>query len=115
MSSDDEDPGVLSLLDDDTARTILIETSREPMSATELSEACGVSGPTIYRRLERLEAHDLVREQQALDPGGHHYKAYTAHVERVTVEFDDGTCTIEITRPEADPADRFTQLLEDLK
>lgn len=41
---------VAGLLEDPTVRTILTATSVEPMSASELSERCGVSEPTVYRR-----------------------------------------------------------------
>jgi DNA-binding transcriptional ArsR family regulator len=106
---------VLSILDDEYARTILVETSIEPLSANALSERCDASPPTIYRRIEQLEEHDLITEQQELDPDGHHYKTYQTRMERVTVEIEDGTCTIEISRKELDAADRFTRLVEGLK
>jgi len=111
MDGDDE---LLALLDDEYARAILAELTTEPMSVSELCTACGMSDPTAYRRLDRLQAADLVTEQQALDPDGHHYKRYAATVENVTVSFDDGTYEVVVTRSSTDPADRFTDLFEGL-
>lgn len=62
-SSDTDVSDVISLLDDDCARQILIETMSEPLSANELEERCEVSPPTIYRRLEDLSEHELISEQ----------------------------------------------------
>lgn len=41
---------IASLLEDETVREILTQTSLEPMSARRLKEHCDASGPTIYRR-----------------------------------------------------------------
>ncbi|WP_135534984.1 helix-turn-helix domain-containing protein [Halostella pelagica] len=110
----DEETEVLSLLDDECARTILIATSEEPMSADALTEACNASAPTIYRRIDRLDEHDLLEEQQEMDPDGHHYKTYAARLERVAVDIEDGTMDIDVHRRGEDAADRFTRLYERL-
>lgn len=110
----DGDNELLALLDDEYARAILAELTTEPMSVSELCSACGMSDATAYRRLDRLRAADLVVEQQALDPDGHHYKRYAATVEDVTVAFADGRYEVTVTRDSADPADRFTDLFEGL-
>lgn len=115
MPEEQDGTEVIALLDDEYARAILVETSREPQSATALGETCDASDPTIYRRLERLREAGLVTEQQQLDPGGHHYKTYEADVERVTVEIEDGEWSVEVTPREEDPADRFTRLYEGLR
>jgi DNA-binding transcriptional ArsR family regulator len=105
---------VVGLLEDDYARAILIHTSSQPLSASELSERCEASPPTIYRRIDRLREHDLLESEQELDPGGHHYEVYTANLQRVTIELDDGEFAVDIER-ETDPADRFTRLFGELK
>lgn len=101
-----------ALLEDPTARTILVETSREPMSASTLSEHCDVSRPTVYRRLEDLRACDLLEERTRPDPeGGHHRTVYVTNLRRITVRVGDGLLDVEIDRRE-DMADRFTRLVE---
>lgn len=112
MDADEDE--LLALLDDDYARAILVELTTEPMSAAELCTACDMSDPTVYRRLDRLQAVDLIAEQQVLDPDGHHHKQYVATVDDVCVAFGDGQYEVTVTRPAADPADRFTGLFEGL-
>ncbi|SFG72312.1 Helix-turn-helix domain-containing protein [Halopelagius inordinatus] len=107
---EDGDDELLALLDDEYARAILAELTTEPMSASDLCAACEMSEPTAYRRLDRLQAADLVTERQVIDPDGHHYKRYVATVEDVTVTFDDGTYNVTVTRSSENPADRFTDL-----
>lgn len=115
MATDGDLGEVAELLDDPYARDILAKTSIEPMSARMLSERCDASLPTVYRRVERLQEHDLLIEQQQLDPNGHHYKTYEARFEQVTIELEDGTYSVEITRTEREAADRFSDLVDDLK
>ncbi|MFC7230181.1 ArsR family transcriptional regulator [Saliphagus sp. GCM10025308] len=99
-----------TVLEDPTARTILTETSQEPLSARTLSER--VSEPTIYRRLEDLRECDLLVEQTKPDPErGHHRTMYATNFERLTVELRDGHLELRVDRRE-DPADRFTRLIE---
>lgn len=107
---DGDEQELLALLDDDYARAILTELTTEPMSVAELCTACDMSDPTAYRRLDRLQSMDLVTEQQAIDPDGHHHKRYDIVVDNVTVTFTDGAYDIIVTRSTADPADRFTDL-----
>ena len=115
MSEEDDDElAVVSLLDDEYAAEILRRTSEEPMSATDLKRHCDASEPTIYRRLERLSDQNLVIEQQEVDPEGHHYKTYTARLERVVIELDDGEFETELFLRE-DPADQFTRLFDQLR
>ncbi|WP_394352359.1 ArsR/SmtB family transcription factor [Halolamina sp. R1-12] len=105
---------VAGLLEDETARAILTQTSREPMSASELKQRCDASGPTIYRRLEQLRERDLIEEQTRPDPeSGHHKQVYAPNLRRVTVELVDGELRLEIDRRE-DMSDRFTRLIENI-
>jgi len=112
--SEAEIEAVAGLLEDETARAILTQTSREPMSASELKQQCDASGPTIYRRLERLRERDLIEEQTRPDPeSGHHRQVYAPNLRRVTVELVDGELRLEIDRRE-DMSDRFTRLIENI-
>ena len=101
-----------ALLEDPTVRTILTQTSQEPMSATSLSDHCEASKPTVYRRLADLRECGLLVERTKPDPdGGHHRTVYATTLERITVELEDGGLALEIDRRE-DIADRFTRLIE---
>ncbi len=112
MCEDCDIETVAGLLEDETVRAILTETSIEPMSATTLSERCDASEPTIYRRLEELRECDLVEQRTRPDPqGGHHHNVYAATLERVTVELDEGSLHLQMDRQQ-NMADRFTDLIE---
>jgi len=112
VSEDDEIERFAAVLEDSTARKILTEASQKPMSATTLSEHCGVSEPTIYRRLEDLRDCDLLIERTKLDTdGGHHRTMYVTNFERLTVELRGRELHLQVDRRE-DPADRFTRLIE---
>ena len=113
-----EDPpdvaSVAGLLEDQTVREILILTSREPMSARSLKQHCDASGPTIYRRLERLREAEFVVEETRPDPeDGHHRQVYTPNLNRVVIELDDGVLSVNVERRES-MADRFTRFVEEM-
>ncbi|MFB6250489.1 MAG: helix-turn-helix domain-containing protein [Halobellus sp.] len=110
-----EDEEIITLIDDDYARRILIETYGEARSAEALSDACDASESTIYRRVEQLRERDLLEGVQRLDPGGHHHEEYVARMERVTVELTDDGFVVDVDRTEKEEAaDRFTRLYEEL-
>lgn len=105
---------VAGLLEDPTARAILTHTSQQPMSARTLKQRCEASGPTIYRRLERLRECDLLVERTRPDPeAGHHRTVYAPNLRRVTVTLADGELRLDIDRRE-DMSDRFTRLIEEI-
>ncbi|WP_436930451.1 ArsR/SmtB family transcription factor [Halosimplex halobium] len=114
MDEDTDVDTVASLLGDDCARTILEATAAEPLSAEELAERCSVSGPTVYRRLETLREQDLVAEQTRVDDDGHHYKVYTATLDRAVVDLTEDGFEIRLSRT-GRMADRFTEFVEDLR
>ena len=112
MSGEVDVETIGALLEDPTVRTILTQTSQEPMSATTLSDHCKASKPTVYRRLEDLRECGLLVERTKPDPDrGHHRTVYATNLARITVELEDGGLTLRIDRRE-DIADRFTRLIE---
>ena len=112
----DEDRSIEDILDtigDQHARTVLVAISREPRSAKELAEECDLSLPTIYRRLEILEEHDLVTEQTAVAEDGNHYNIYECNFDSTLIQLEDDEYRVRIYRKENLP-ERFTQLWDDL-
>lgn len=105
---------VAGLLEDGTTQRILTETYREPMSATELSERCDASKPTVYRRLEDMRRCELLVEQTRVDPeAGHHHTVYATNLERIVVELDEDGLDFRVDRREH-VADRFTRLVKEI-
>lgn len=101
---------VTGLLDDEYARTILAETSQEPLSASELAERSDASLATITRRLDDLEAADLVAEQTRPRADGHHDTVYVARLDRLEVRLRDGEFEFELARRERDMTDELRRL-----
>lgn len=87
-------PEQLSLLRDDHAREILTVLADGPRYGRELAEMCGVSRPTIYRRLNRLEAAGFVTTELSPDPDGHHRKEFHLLRDRFTVAVEDGAIAV---------------------
>lgn len=115
MEREDEDVrAIASLLADECTQTILIETATESMSAEELSEVCEVSPQTVYRRLEALADQDLIKEDLQPDAEGHHYKVYTATLDRVVVDLTPDGFELTLSRRDR-MADRFTQFIDEVR
>jgi DNA-binding transcriptional ArsR family regulator len=104
---------VLDTIGDQHARTVLAAISRQPRSAKELAEECELSLPTIYRRLELLQDHDLIIEQTAVAEDGNHYNVYECNFDSTVIQLEDDEYKVRIYRRENLP-DRFTQLWDDL-
>jgi predicted transcriptional regulator len=105
---------ISGLLADETTQQILIETTDGPMSADELSDVCGVSPQTVYRRLEQLQEYDMVTEAVEPDDDGHHHKVYTATLDRVTITLTSEGFKFELSLRERMAA-RFTQFVSEVR
>ena len=104
---------ILDTIGDEHARRVLASISREPKPAKELAEDCDLSLPTIYRRIEMLEEHDLVKERTLVADDGNHYNVYECQFESTVISLDDEEYRVQIYREENLP-DRFSQLWDDL-
>jgi len=115
VSEDPDFETVVGLLEDEYARSILTALSEEPMSASELSERCDHSLPTVYRRTDRLVAAGLVAERTRPRSDGHHDTVYVARLDELSVRLRDGELRYEVEhREEPDVADRLTNMWEEL-
>lgn len=101
---------LIGLFDDEHVRSILAATSAEPLSAGELSDRCGVSVSTIYRRVDQLEDANLVREETRPRPDGHHESIYVSTLDRFELTVRDGEMDWELERHHQDIADELTRL-----
>lgn len=84
-----DDLRVIRAIDDPCSRHILCLTNGEAKSAKELSDACELSLPSTYRRLNRLCESDLLNKRTHVNPEGHHYKLYESDVVSIEVFFTD--------------------------
>jgi len=96
---------VIDLLNDDYAREFLRVLRNEPKAARELANECGVSRPTAYRRLNRLQEAGLVTDRIEVSDDGHHRRTFSGTIDDVDIELgDDGLeATVTTTDPSASP------------
>ncbi|MEZ3117523.1 ArsR/SmtB family transcription factor [Halobaculum sp. MBLA0147] len=113
MADEGDLEAIGAVLEDDTTRRILAETSSEPMTVNQLATHVDASKPTIYRRIERLEDHDLVAATIHPSETGPHEKVFRATFDRVVVSLEDGTYTYDIERTER-MSDRLTRFVDKL-
>lgn len=105
---------VFEVLADDYARRILLAADGEPKTAKTLSDRCGVSLTTVYRRVSTLQDHGLVEECQRVDTDGTHRRAFVTTLEELHVELSDGELTLAVEAGD-ELADSFTSLWNDLR
>lgn len=106
---------VVSLLNDEYARMVLVLTYEEALTADALVDRLDAAPSTVYNRLSRLTDHDLVTEQQQINPNGHHRKTYQARLDQVSISLSGDGFEVRIDREPTDPADRLTDAFDDLR
>jgi len=67
---------LLDLLGDEYACDILEALADGPMPARTLADRCGMSRPTVYRRLDRLTAAGVVASRLRPATDGHHRQEF---------------------------------------
>lgn len=87
---------VFEVLGSELARRILALSEIKPCSAEELADHCDVSKPTVYRRLNVLQEHDLLVERSAIDDEGNHYKTYETALESICFAVEAGRFEVDI-------------------
>ncbi|MXR52336.1 helix-turn-helix domain-containing protein [Halovenus sp. WSH3] len=111
--SEDEPPAlqdVLDALDDPDCRSILREAI-EPMTATELIDACEIPKSTLYRKLDLLRTASLLRERETVNADGGRVTHYECSFENVTVSIDEtGEFSIQVERPEQTSDERLADI-----
>ena len=80
---------LLSLLGDEYTRAILDALGTESLPAREIATRAGVSRPTVYRRLDRLEAAGVVEPTMTIDPDGHHRQAFRLTIDGFELNLGD--------------------------
>ncbi|MFC6726026.1 helix-turn-helix domain-containing protein [Halobium palmae] len=108
---------VLDALDDESARHI-IRTLTEPMTASELSDACEIPLSTTYRKLDLLTDAKLLDERTEIRSDGHHTTRYVVDFETVTVALTDGDVRefdVRIQRPPKSPDERLASMWEQVR
>lgn len=105
---------LLTLLGDEAVRGILTATDERPMSAQTLDQHCEASLTTIYRRIDDLLDHQLLRSQTEVSEDGNHYNLYEANVENLDITLEEGDFDVELTRRD-DAPDRFRNIWDSMQ
>ncbi len=110
----DGEKDLLEVLGDERTREILKESMNEPMSADELSEACGISPQSVYRRTDRLTSCGLLRTEMEVDSDGHHFKTYRADPTQVIIDITEKEVEVTVARKDR-MADRLTEFVNQVR
>lgn len=112
MRKKDGEP-VLDVIGDDRARRVLFVIRQEPHSAKEISARTDISLPTVYRRLDELLEHDLVRSRTRAASDGNHYKVFECNFDATTVSLEEEGYDVVVERRES-VSERFVELWDEL-
>ena len=104
---DDERPikELLNTIGNEQARKILAAIAHEPSSAKELTEQLNLSQATIYRRINKLQKHDLIKEQTLVADDGNHYNKYECNFNSVYISLEGSEYNVCVYREEKDLPD----------
>jgi len=93
---------VLALLNTEYTRPILTAIETEAKAARDIAEECGASRPTVYRRLNALQAAGLVETGMVYDADGHHRTVFEATFESLSVDVTADGCAMTVTTTESE-------------
>ncbi|MDR5671914.1 Transcriptional regulator containing HTH domain,ArsR family [Halalkaliarchaeum sp. AArc-CO] len=106
---------VLDALADDAAQAIVKELA-EPMTASELSDACDIPLSTTYRKLELLTDAALLSESTEIRRDGQHTTRYSLAFEEVRVRLTDNRdLTVEIEARDRGRDERLAELWKEVQ
>ena len=77
--------GLLQLLADPNARTVIAVTAEAPRSVEEIVQRCEMSAATAYRKVNELVEAGLVEESVRIRPEGTNYREFELRVAAVRV------------------------------
>lgn len=104
----------INVIGDAKTREVLATLSIESYSAKELAEKLDVSEPTIYRRLGRLEKHNLVNKRTIVTTDGNHYSVYECNFQSAIITLQEGEFFVWFNRKD-NLADKFADLWETIR
>lgn len=113
--SADEQPDLVTVLDalDDPDCRSIIRALEEPMTATEICDACDLPSSTAYRKLDRLTEADLLTEGTQLRADGHHASVYDVAFEEVVVALESNqSLSVSLSRPARSADERLASIWE---
>jgi DNA-binding Lrp family transcriptional regulator len=104
---------ILDTFGDRRTRHVLATVGREPRSAKAIAEELDLSLPTVYRRIEDLQDHDLVVDRTEIADDGNHYRVFECNFESTVISLEGGEYRVRVFR-RGKASDRFARLWDDL-
>lgn len=104
---------ILDTIGDKYARDVLALICDRAYSAQEIASRLEHSENTVYRRINTLKEHGLVKTNTKIVADGNHYQVHEAHFDSVVVSVNEEEYDIEIYRRDELPA-QFASLWNDL-
>lgn len=96
-----EQPAALfDILGDRCSRMIFLMLREKPMSAKDIASRCEASLPTVYRRVNTLNDHDLVLERTRISDDGSHYTVYENNVNELLIRLGDDGFKVDVNLKE---------------
>jgi DNA-binding transcriptional ArsR family regulator len=106
---------VLDALEDPDCREI-IRALEEPMTASEVVEACDLPSSTAYRKLDLLTDATLLTEGTELRRDGHHATLYEVAFEEVSFALTpEQELTVTVSRPTERADERLARMWQEVR
>jgi DNA-binding transcriptional ArsR family regulator len=106
---------VLDALDDPAAREIIVHLE-EPMTATQLADACDIPESTLYRKLTLLSETSLITELPTIRSDGQHTTRYRVEFESIQFQLtEDRQFAVSIDRPPRTADERLADLWAEVR
>ena len=81
--------GAVEVLSDEYSCRILAALDDGPKPARVIANRCGMSRPTVYRRLNQLEAVGFVQSRKQREPDGNHRKYFELVLNEIRFEVSE--------------------------
>lgn len=105
---------ILEVLADKYSRRILSATTKEELSALQLSDRLHIPTATVYRKIKALQEAGLLKAvKSVINPRGNEEKFYKSTVKRVAVIFEDGRLKAKLELREEDSFVRLWKVFGD--
>lgn len=88
---------LFAALEDDDCRALLQAAADDPLSASELSDACDLPLSTTYRKVDLLTDVGLLEERLRLSRSGKHTSEYLLCVDEIQLSLAGDGIDLEVT------------------
>lgn len=108
------DEEIIEILADEYSRRILSATSKEALSALQLSAQLNIPRATVYRKIKSLEETGLLKAvKSVINPRGNEEKFYKSAIKKAVVSFKEGKLTAKLEQVEMDGFVRLWKVFSD--